>query len=539
MVLHLSGGDFTAGWSRYNLASVQDQNPGGGRTYYISPDGNDSQDGRSPGRPWRSLRWLYGLALRPGDRVLLQGGAQYPGFIVLRPGEAGDPAHPVEIGSYGVGRATLIPPRGVSGITVHNTAGVWIHDLAIIGNPVAYRSQAGIKLYSNLPGGRKLSGATINDVDVSGFHNGVEIGGGNGSTGFRDVLVSDSRLYGNRDNGLVSFGPAVHPARPAYAHQHLTVSNVEAFGNLGDPTNHFTSSGNGIVLASVDGGVVRHSVAYDNGARCTAPSGPVGIWSFDSAHVTIEHNVSYNNRTGGHADGGGFDLDRNVVASYLQYNLAYGNDGPGFMLYSPVTGSAHEGNVVRFNISQNDAGKGSYYGGITIGGRVTRSFVYHNTVVVRGRGTAQPAAIVLFGTLDRVVVWNNIFIAVGTPLIDSHLAFRLSQVALRGNDLYATAGQWQARWGPSVYSGLDQWRSAAGQEPGSGVRSIDPGFVYPQAQRGDGVWLALGFVPRRRSPLVGAGVNLRAAGVDLGTLDYLGTPLAGRLTVGAVQPTGA
>ncbi|MER7538801.1 hypothetical protein ABTX77_29030 [Streptomyces sp. NPDC097704] len=76
-------------------------------------------------------------------------------------------------------------------------------------------------------------------------------------------------------------------------------------------------------------------VAHDNGTRSAtdAEEGPEGIWVYDSSHVVLEHNKSYRNRTGSRVDGGGFGLDDNVSSSVMQYNLAYGDDGPGFLVY--------------------------------------------------------------------------------------------------------------------------------------------------------------------------------------------------------------
>src|SRR6266487_4526021 len=47
---------------------------GSGVTYYISPAGSDSAAGTSPTTAWRTLGRANSASLRPGDRVLLQGG---------------------------------------------------------------------------------------------------------------------------------------------------------------------------------------------------------------------------------------------------------------------------------------------------------------------------------------------------------------------------------------------------------------------------------------------------------------------------------
>src|SRR5207244_1267412 len=72
------------------------------------------------------------------------------------------------------------------------------------------------------------------------------------------------------------------------------------------------NSGSGIVLGSVNNGLVERSVAHDNGDLCHANECGAGIWAYDSTGITIQSNLSYSNETGGRTDGDGFDLDQNT-----------------------------------------------------------------------------------------------------------------------------------------------------------------------------------------------------------------------------------
>lgn len=527
MGLHLGGVDLPGD-------RAEDHGPW---TYYVSPDGNDKHDGRSPARAWQTLRNVEAVVFHPGDRLLLRGSARYQGTVRFGPADAGNPADPVTVGSYGTGRATLAPV-GDSGIIVYDTAGVEVRDVAVAGNPVAYAHTPGIRIFTDLPGGRKLDHITVSGVDVSGFKVGIEIGGGTGGTGFRDVTVSDARLHGNRDAGLFSFGPTVNPSAPAYAHERVTISNVEAYGNPGDPADHERATGSGIVLGSVRGGTVRYSSAHDNGAKCDAITGPVGIWAYDSARLVIEHNISYSNQRGGRADGGGFDFDRNVASSTMQYNLSYGNDGPGYLIFSDKTG--HIGNTVRFNISHDDARKPGNYAAMYVVGRITKDQIYQNTVLVHASEAGRPPALIVGGPLRGVTLRNNIFMAVGTPVLRALASLGRDRVTLQGNDLYSESYPWQVIWGTREFFDFDAWRNATDQEQNSdgptGL-SVTPDFAYPRAQDTAGVARAAGFTPSVGSPLVGAGLGLGTLGVDPGPVDYFGVPLAGRpVTIGAAQP---
>ena len=507
-----------------------------GHDYYVSPDGDDDFDGLSPGRAWKSLTHADTIAFRPGDRLLLRGGAHFTGSIRFDANDAGDATHPVTIGSYGDGRAT-IAPAGRSGIVIYDTAGVEIHDVAIAGDSAAYAQAAGIKLYSDLPGGRKLEHLTVSGVDVTGFLYGIEVGGGNGATGFRDVAVSDARLHGNRDAGMFTYGPTFNDASPTYAHENVSVDNVEAFDNPGNSAEHIRVTGSGIVLGSVRGGMVSHSTAHDNGAKCDSESGPVGIWAYDSTNIIIEHSISYHNRTAGRTDGGGFDFDQNVTSSVMQYNLSYENDGPGYMLFGKDL--RHVGVTARFNISNDDARKSVSYGGISVLGKIQDVQVYQNTVLTHAHGSVRSPALLLSGLLRGVSVRNNIFMAVDSQLLVARNNFASSQVMLQGNDLYSMSRPWRVTWGSSAFSSFSTWRSATGQEhadSGDTGLSVNPGFVNTAAQKVAGLARARGFAVRPDSPVVGAGVDLRVLGVDLGAGDYFGSALSGPPTIGAAYP---
>jgi hypothetical protein len=75
-------------------------------SYYVnSLTGNDSQDGRSPERPWKSLSPVNGRVFLAGDCILFRAGTSYSGQLAPRgSGELQDgmPA-PIKVGSYGDG----------------------------------------------------------------------------------------------------------------------------------------------------------------------------------------------------------------------------------------------------------------------------------------------------------------------------------------------------------------------------------------------------------------------------------------------------
>jgi hypothetical protein len=513
--------------------------------FYIASDGDDKNDGRSPGTAWRTLGRADREAFKPDDRLLLQAGASFRGQLSLGAGQAGRAGKPLIIGSYGEGRAT-IRAVGASGITVHNTAGVEIRDLRIIGNAGSLARGSGISFYSDQPGGRKEKHVRVSGVDVSGFKHGVAVGGGNGAAGFADVRISDSRLHDNKDAGLLTYGPRFDAASPAFAHQDVTLSRVEVDHNAGDPKAHDHHTGNGIVLGSVRGGTVERSTAHDNGSDSAtdAPEGPVGIWAYDSTRLVFQRNVSYRNHTGSQVDGSGFGLDQNTSLSTIQYNLSFGNDGSGYHTYTRFKNGAHHGNTIRFNISSDDGRKLARNGGLTVhGARIEDLQVHNNTVVLTRAGPGEATVVRVSGGPHGVALRNNLFVSPGAPFINAAKSYTPAEIVLQGNDYYNAAGPWTVRWGNRTFTDLADWRSAVGQErhgsTPTGVQA-DPclaGGTDPVITRPGG---AAAMVPECSSP-AGQGLNLRSLfGVDPGTMDYFGRSVTGALPIGAVrpQPTG-
>ncbi|MFE9136514.1 right-handed parallel beta-helix repeat-containing protein [Streptomyces sp. NPDC007355] len=517
---------------------------GGPYTFYVSPEGDDRNDGLSPAKPWRTLDHANDVRFEPGDRLRLKGGARFRGSVTLEDDEAGSGTKPVVIESYGTGRAT-IAPRGTSGITVRNTSGVEIRNLSLVGDRRALREGVGISFRNSLPGTR-LDHVRITGVEARGFQNGISLGAEkDGAAGFGDVRITDVSVHHNLEGGLVFYGPRFEADRPAYAHAGLRIERVRAYANSGDPESDRRNTGSGIALGSVRDAKVLRSVAHDNGARSAADAaeGPEGIWVYDSTRVVLENNRSYRNRTGSHVDGGGFGLDNNVSSSVMQYNLAYDNDGPGFLVYSGQATGAHKDNIVRFNMSWDDARKLPEYGGIVAyGTRMKNLQIYHNTVVMRTRGLAsaeaagnRPPALRLRDGMRGVRVHNNILATDGGPLIEAESPYGPGTHRIQGNVYYST-GAWSLRWGDRRFTGLDGWRAASRQETlGGEPTGLDedpclPGLFAPTT---DGAG-ARNLAPQ--CPDAGpGGLGPRAMGVDVGPVDYFGSRVTEVRLAGAAQ----
>lgn len=521
--------------------------PSGGTTYYVSPSGKDTAAGTSPATAWRTLGHVSRVPLRPGDRLLLQGGGQFAGQLTIGPGDAGDAARPLGIGSYGSGPATITSIGAA--VYVHDTAGVEISDLNLVGRPPAGQSGGGITLYSDLSAGHQLKQVTVDRVSVSGFYDGISFGGKNAGAGFANVRISNCMLSNNVDTGLLSYGPLFNGQSPSYANQNVSVSGVVSSSNHGDPQEKAHNTGNGIVLGSVRDGTISGSTAYDNGGAGGDREGPAGIWTYDSTDVDIERNLSYDNTTPDRVDGNGFGLDQNTSDSVMQRNLSFGNAGTGFLVYSSLKNGAEKNDVVQYNISSDDARDGTtFYGGITIDGIAADVDVDQNTVVttpspVLPPGVSSPA-LRLSAELSGVKVRNNIFATNYGPVVADTTALKPALASLQGNDYFTAFGPWSITWGPASYDSLTEWRTASSEETVAGHAAgftVDPETVGPvvgvQAKlAANAVAAGRGFALRAGSPLIGAGLNLgvRPVGAEQAT-NYAGQPVsAGHPNVGAM-----
>ncbi len=505
-----------------------------GVTYYVSPTGNNNNAGTSPAKAWKTIAKVNGKAFNAGDRILFKGGAVFNGNLAFNALDKGSPSAPIVVGSYGTGRATISAGAGTA-ISLYNTAGFEIRSLHVVGSGRTLNTGSGVSVYADLAGGVKLPYIRVDSVEANGFGQyGIVMGSWNGTTGYTDVRVTNASSHDNALAGVATY------AQLPYAHQNVYFGHLLAYNNSGVATLT-TNSGSGILMGGVLGGTIERSVAHGNGWLCTAAGGPVGIWTYDSDGIVIQYNESYDNRTGGPADGGGFDLDQNVRRSTVQYNYSHGNDGPGFLLAHAPNNTSHADNTVRYNVSENDGRKNSA-AAIVIYGRTIRAELYNNTVYVAPSASGTPSAVAVHNVtivnqdVQQVHFRNNVFyVAGGLRLLWVSTDQLNGAVDLRfeGNDYYAGGAAPNLLWGSTTYAGLTGWRSATGQEllGGVGVGSqLDPALLSPGAGGTIGNADLLANLTAYRlqagSPVINRALDLPALfGISVGASDFYGDAL--------------
>jgi hypothetical protein len=193
-----------------------------GRTFYVAPNGRDSNRGTSPKRPWRTIGRVNRASLQPGDRVLFEGGATFsddtlmPGYGYAVSGTSGDP---IEFGSYGRGRARL-------------TRGIWI------GTDASHPDGPSHLTFERLALGpvQGFSGTgdyiTLRGLNIShlvGAHSRQETGI---ATEGSHWMIENNRIYDTGDSGMLLGMDVNGPGEPAGGVDYLVSRNIVSHTGL-------------------------------------------------------------------------------------------------------------------------------------------------------------------------------------------------------------------------------------------------------------------------------------------------------------------
>lgn len=248
-------------------------------TYYLSPTGSDALGDGSRSNPWASIEHVNTLALGAGDRVLLEGGAAFTGSFYFGTDDVGTESHPITVGSYGIGRATLYAGDGAA-FFFYNTGGFRIQGIDVRGGAGGStgRTDHGIVFYTDT--GRH-AGLFVDEVDVRGFaRNGLAVVGATASAGYEGVEITNSVFRANGDGARI-YGPTGE----ARIIERVRVSDSQFTGNTG-------VGGTGLYLGDgVDGATVQYNYFQGN-----AGAGLSLRLADDAAQpLTVRFNISADN----------------------------------------------------------------------------------------------------------------------------------------------------------------------------------------------------------------------------------------------------
>ncbi len=507
--------------------------------YYVSPSGSDTNSGTTLASPWKTIARANQQTYQPGDSLLFEGGKTFSGKLIITAADSGTFAAPVTIGSYYSGRATISAGSG-DGIDIIDASAINVVNINVAGDGTNFNTSTGINLIDDQVNQPRLFYNIITACDVSGFGEaGIGINSTTLTSGFDSLIITNCTLHNNNGAGIWSqAGPfGATPAPYGLAHQHIYVGYDTAYDNTGDTGND--DSGSGIILGNVNSATIEHCKAYGNGsANIATGGGPVGIWTYNSNGVYIQYNQSYSN-TAGQKDGGGFDLDGGTTNSVLQYNYSHDNAGIGILIAQYAGASPMSGNIVRYNISQNDGRKQDQAGlllwAASPSDTITDTLIYNNTIYLAPATTGSPVGIQILTAVQNVFFFNNIIdVAAGLhPLIVNNFASG-EVLVFRGNDYWnGSPNALGIVWGSSTsYNTLGAWQTATGEESigsttyGTSVNpklSITSSTGIPATT--DTITGDTSFQLQSGSPLIAGGVNLWSYLLYPGANDYFYKPL--------------
>jgi hypothetical protein len=436
--------------------------------YFIAAGGSD----RNPGslqQPWATTQIFWTTCFQPGDRIFFQGGASFEGRIYfnLNCAVQGTPVAPIVLTSYGSGRAIID-----GGFEALDKAGIELRSL-IFRNTAAANAADGVAFYGTDHTNTTRSYVRIDKVDVTNFGGfGIAIGPWWHDTGgYADVRITYAVSNGNRKGGIAMYATSTGRL---YANKDVYIADSQALNSTGYKLVNFPAgwkpegTGNGILLGSIDGGIIERCKAYNNGANNDYVDGPVGIMVYDSRNVVIQNNESYGNKTLIN-DGNGFALDRNTSNSVLQNNWSHDNDGVGLYVAQNAHLSYNFGNKVRYNLSERDGRRGRY-AGISLWGAMRDIEVNHNKVVMPASRTGWPVALAMSNAtlpgayMSKIYVHDNVFqVSGGVTLVyfDPSLAAGSTDINFKSNWYYSD--YWRIVWANQTYTSLAAFRGATGQ----------------------------------------------------------------------------
>jgi len=314
------------------------QHTAGGRSYFVNTYGNDRNAG-TKNKPFQSVGMIKSLHLTAGDTIYFKSGQTFNGSLLITQGVEGTQNKPIVFTSYGKGHA-IINAKDSVGIKVYNATFIRLQHLTLVGSG---RKTGNTKNGLFIINSKEIK---ADDLNISGFQkSGLLI------YSSQNILANHVFAHDNGSAGITVEGPYTKTES-----RNIKILNCRAENNPGDPTNLTNHSGNGIVVGDCKNVLIDHCTATNNGWDMPRiGNGPVGIWAYEADSVTIQHCLSYKNKTSkGGADGGGFDLDGGVTNSIVQYNVSYDNWGSGYCIFQYWGATPWYHNIFRFNISEND-----------------------------------------------------------------------------------------------------------------------------------------------------------------------------------------
>ncbi len=414
--------------------------------YVNNKTGNDKFPGTIR-KPIKSIPETNARLKENPCNVLFAGGQVFDGPLQLS-GINGTDSIPIIISTYGDSAKAIINGGVQEAIIAEKSRFLRIENLDLRGDG---------RKEGNTANGLRLIGCRdfiLENIRAEGFQkSGVDL------YNCRNTSVLKVFAYNNGFSGINVMGSARDSSG------NIIIKDCRAENNPGDPTKLDNHSGNGILVGVSDSVLIDHCTATNNGWDMPRQgNGPVGIWAWESSHMTIQYCISYRNKTSkGGKDGGGFDLDGGVRSSLIQYCLSYENQGAGYGLFQYSGASGWSDNIIRYCVSINDAntteGAGSFFiwNGSRESGQLRNCYIYNN---------------VAYNTFAPIISFEN---------NSNHENFNFSNNIFIGPADYISEKNTGSRFAGNFRKdaeSLKEWADSAAREKYIGFPQISKIFAY-------------------------------------------------------------
>ena len=434
--------------------------------YFSSSSGSDTNDGKTPDSPYKTISSLEQISLESGDTIFLARGEKFEGTIKLQ-NLAGAVDAPIVVTSFGAGdqMPTIDAAGEVAGIYIENSSNIKVSGLRIIADGAGAKSDVDAKkakmrcgvLYTITKDGEysniTLDNLVVEDIFINekGFiRNSHEIHTANGSGDYGwGIRFLNNKFKANLSNIVVQgcdVKNVAHSGIRFYA-KNGSISDVKVFDcsviEVGGPGMQMSGVHNGHLYNNI----VDHSGSTNDTRKWGRGS---GYWCFASQNIVVEHNRFTN--ANGPNDSAGAHIDYNNTDVTFQYNFSANNSG-GFC---EVLGN-NNNCTYRYNVSVNDGQRqigdqGAKIAGysIVVSGYVGdvpqvgpfNTYIYNNTIFVAEGNTSHTK---FSKSIDGLMITNNIFHIAGDSKATTTKNFaKGSKNIVFNNNLFLTDSSWSS-----------------------------------------------------------------------------------------------
>ncbi|KIO75551.1 hypothetical protein TH53_20100 [Pedobacter lusitanus] len=460
-----------------------------GTVYYVDPNGDDNNDGKSTAQAWKTIDKVNTIIFNPGDQILFKSGGIWNGQ--LKPKGSGIQNSNIIMNKYDTGNKPQINGPGSNGssaISLNNQSYWEINNFDITNTGT--ETNASVRgIYVSQADSVRGSDIKILNCDIH------DVKSAPGTSAASNKSSGGIILAGNTDNVLVQKNTV----------KNSTLEGIRTLGAPGKSTNVVFDQnylenilGDGIVLSNVINSAVTRNT-FKNCAYSTTSLNYAVCWTINSVGTRVAFNEVFNTKGGGSNDGQSFDADLTTDGDIFEYNYSHDNKR-AFMLFM----NSSKNIIVRYNLSINDAQTPGYGLFLYISTSTTNK-IYNNTFYIKGNLDY----IFKSGAFNSIFN-NNIIYAEGTVSKFGDKPLSTSSV-IQNNCFY-----------PASIIAVNGPQGTV-----SGNIYVNPDFVNVSAPA-----LVESFKLQKSSALISAGFNM----TNNGGLDYFQTPLpVSNPDIGAAQ----